>query len=119
MSKPHQLSQDTIKKIEALLNEDLSSRKIADLLEISKSTVNNYRPQLNLKKKQGPKIAILDVETAATVGMFFGRFNINISQGNVLKEGSWMLVFVLLPWFSAFTDKDFSAVLSWRIVAVS
>lgn len=91
MTKPHQLSQDTIKKIEALLNEDLSSRKIADLLEISKSTVNNYRPQLNLKKKQGPKIAILDVETAATVGMFFGRFNINISQENVLKEGSWML----------------------------
>jgi len=29
---------------------------------------------------------------------------------------SLVLVFVLLPWFSAFTDKDFSAVLSWRIV---
>ena len=92
MTKPHQLSQETIQKIEALLNEDLSSRKIADLLEISKSTVNNYRPQLNLSKnKQKLNITFLDIETAPDVAVTFKRFKANINQDSVLKDGGWLL----------------------------
>lgn len=67
-----------------------SGRAIANQLQLSKSGVNEY---LNRSKKlrNGPRILVLDVETAATLAYVFGRFDINIGQNNVVNEGGWIL----------------------------
>jgi len=79
-------------QIEELLDQGFSSRFIAENIGVCKSTVNNYRPkEKSLRKTNGPKITFLDIETAATLGYFFGRFKINIGQENVLTEGGWIL----------------------------
>jgi hypothetical protein len=75
-----------------------SSRAIAAELGISKSGVNNYLNQLKGKdvpktkeKLNGPRILILDVETAAATALTFGRFKVNLSQDNIVTEGGWIL----------------------------
>lgn len=69
---------------------------IADKLGISKSGVNYYlesyreiNPEAQEDKK--PKILLLDVETAASVAVSFGRRKVNLSQDHILCEGGWLL----------------------------
>lgn len=97
------LAQETTNKIIELKELGFSSREIARLLNVGKSTVNDlyarYQQQrqiipdkvLDRPKGQGPKILVLDVETAAAEVLTFGRFKQNIGQDNVLKEGGWLL----------------------------
>ena len=84
--------------IDNLYNKGWSGRKIAKVLNLSKSGVNEYINK-NLKKQEskpsqtnsGPRILVLDVETAAASALSFGRFKVNLSQDNILKEGGWIL----------------------------
>lgn len=101
------LDNDLTQKIIDLKQFGFSSREIARLLDVGKSTVNDiysrYRNQpKNQPKNQqltfadvpsadGPKILVLDVETAAAEVLTFGRFKQNIGQANILKEGGWIL----------------------------
>ncbi len=91
-------SQAIQSAIETLADMRWSSRAIAKELGISKSGVNNYLNQLkgkNVPKTQeshnGPRILILDVETAAATALTFGRFKVNLSQDNIVTEGGWIL----------------------------
>ena len=93
------------------------SRHIATILGCGKSTINNVYNEYLSKKgeltkaldtavedfgaqrlanalssfKKGPKILILDLETAPTIAAVFGRWKQNIGQDNVLEEGGWIL----------------------------
>lgn len=67
-----------------------SSREIAGLLGISKSGVNGFLSnQPELPKE--PRILFVDIETAPCIAAVFGRFNINLSQDNIIKNGSYIL----------------------------
>lgn len=84
--------------IETLADMQWSSRAIAAELGVSKSGVNNYLNQLKGKdvpkakeSRNGPRILILDVETAAATALTFGRFKVNLSQDNIVTEGGWIL----------------------------
>lgn len=68
-----------------------SSREIADSLNISKSGVNDFLNSGERPKKEGPNVLFLDLETAPSIVVTFGRFNVNLSQDNVLKEGNYLL----------------------------
>ena len=77
----------------------ISGRRIAKILGLSKSAVNEFLAKQsrepNDKRPEnttiGPRILVLDVETAATTAYVFGRFNINLSQANIKDEGGWIL----------------------------
>lgn len=74
----------------------LSGRRIARILMKSKSQVNDVLNKLKntLAESSGenkPKILLLDLENAASVGLVFGRFNQNLSQDHILEEGGWLL----------------------------
>lgn len=83
-------AQQTIDDILQLKKQGFSNRYIANLLGISKSGVSDVVNR-NKKSKNGPRILILDVETAATLAYCFGRFNINLSQDNIHTEGGFIL----------------------------
>ena len=91
------LSDETIKKIEELLTEGLSSRQIAAAVGCGKTVVNDYRKTLsiplpeNTQLSVGAKIAVLDLETAAEIALTFSRFNVNLSQNNIIKGGHYIL----------------------------
>ena len=78
-------------------NMGFSGRKIAKMLDLSKSGVNDYLRTLiendrtQIENVKGPRILIIDVETAAATAMTFGRFKINLSQDNIVDEGGWIL----------------------------
>lgn len=78
--------------------EGLSSRKIASKLGVGKSTINDYIKkhgiqQESTKETNFPKVLLLDLENAASVGLVFGRFKQNLSQDHILKEGGWLLTY--------------------------
>lgn len=72
-----------------LNNAGISSREIAQLLGISKSGVNEYLSRII--GNGGPKVLFFDLETAPDIVATFGRWNVNISQQNLLQEGNWLL----------------------------
>lgn len=91
-------SQAIQSTIETLAAEGWSGRAIAAELGLSKSGVNNYLNQLKGKdvpktkeSYSGPRILVLDVETAAAVALTFGRFKVNLSQDHIVTEGGWIL----------------------------
>lgn len=100
------LQKETQDKIIELKDIGFSSREIARMLKIGKSTVNDiyakYKQETELRNQaispsspnqagSGPKILVLDLETAAAQVLTFGRFKQNIGQANVIKEGGWIL----------------------------
>ncbi len=78
-----------------------SSRKIAEVLGISKSSVNNYlskgleKTDINSEtlpvKQDGPRILVYDLETAPALAYTFGRWKQNIGQDNIVQEGGWII----------------------------
>lgn len=78
-----------------------SSRQIAEMIGISKSSVNNYIAKLAGKtesntesspvKKDGPRILLYDLETAPALAYTFGRWKQNIGQDNIIQEGGWII----------------------------
>ena len=77
-------------KASELSTKGYSSRQIAKLLGVCKSTINNWLKKQTLTK-DGPKILFIDFETAASEVLTFGRRKVNISRQHVIKEGGWIL----------------------------
>lgn len=84
-------SKDITNQIDVLANQGLSGRFIARSLNLSKSGVNAYLNRNVKKSSSGPRILVLDVETAAALAWTFGRFKVNLSQNNIYKEGGYIL----------------------------
>lgn len=111
------LDPKTIELILAYSEAGMSSRNIASVVNVSKSTVNNYVAasalnqkfkhylsksdadtklqydpnEVAFKRKQGPKILVWDCETAPALAYAFGRWKQNIGQDNIVKEGGWII----------------------------
>lgn len=82
------------KDIYSYKKQGLGSRKIASLLGLSKSSVNNYYNEYlsnNPDKVVKPKLLLLDIETSPSIAAVFGRRKQNISQDAVLQEGGWLI----------------------------
>ena len=73
------------------------SRKIGDMINRGKSTVNDYWNRIKEDKQEvkrsAPKITLFDLETAPEIYMGFGRYKQNIAEDFVLQE-PYMLSFV-------------------------
>lgn len=92
----HKLTEQQKQQIIYLKTEGYSSREIAKMCNVGKSTVNDlYNLWLNASLSTGPKakakVLFLDIETAPDVSVSFGRYNQNISQDAVLQDGGWLL----------------------------
>lgn len=87
-------SPDLINKMVNLKHEGYSSRQIADILQIGKSTVNDAvkRTKHIYPSHVGPKIGLLDLETSAAKAYCFGRFDVNLTQAHIAEEGGKILV---------------------------
>ncbi|HNU61924.1 MAG TPA: hypothetical protein PKL04_06975, partial [Methanofastidiosum sp.] len=89
------LPEDKVKEIVRLKEQGLSSRQIADILGVGKSTVNDvYNREFSNRVKQReesfrkvPKILIFDLEITPSIAATFGRFNQTIGHNNVIREG--------------------------------
>lgn len=93
------------RQIEQLHNNGLSGRQIAKTLGLSKSGVNYYLGSLEVDgysarkhstkaekpNKQGPKILLLDYETAGEVSLTFGRFKQTFGNSSVIRRGGNIL----------------------------
>ncbi len=81
-----------IRDIINLKNMGYSSRQIASMTGVSKTTVNDtYNRWKNSETKDGPTILFFDLESAPSITATFGRWNVNISQDNVIREGGFLL----------------------------
>lgn len=86
-------NETTKRAILDMKNMSLSGREIAKTLGVSKSGVNYFlgREQSGVSQTSAAKVLILDLETAATVALAFGRFKVNLGQANIVSEGGWIL----------------------------
>lgn len=86
--------EEKVEEILRLKSKGYSSRQIAEIVGVGKSTVNDlvsrnaYVKPSSVKR---PNILLLDLENAASVGLVFGRFKQNLSQDHILEEGGWLL----------------------------
>lgn len=88
--------QELVKQIVELKGQGMGSRKIAKVLGISKTTCNDwYREYLEsgVSEVRMPRVLLLDLENAASVGLVFGRFKQNLSQDHIISEGGWLLTY--------------------------
>lgn len=84
------LSEDKVKEILRLKEQGLSSRQIASILDVGKSTVNDWLQRQGASEEQPkkqPRLLIFDVETVPSIAATFGRFNQTIGHNNVIREG--------------------------------
>lgn len=89
------LSEDKVKEILRLKEQGLSSRQIASILDVGKSTVNDvYNREFSKRVEQwkessrkAPRILVFDVEVFPSIAATFGRFNQTIGHNNVIREG--------------------------------
>lgn len=89
--------------INQLKDEGMKSRAIGAIVGVSKTTVNNLlngRSDARAKAtaevikettKEGARVLLFDLEVAGDIGLFFGRFKINMSQESVVKKGGYIL----------------------------
>ena len=107
-------SQHTIDSVMKLKIDGVSSRTIANLLQISKTSVNDiYSRELNKYKedgitwtasdledyseivtnfkKKGARILFFDLESTPSIVATFGRWKQNIGTQSVLREGGFLL----------------------------
>lgn len=89
---------ETIHRILQLNSEGLSSREIAHILGIGKSSVNNAVARNKTDFEVVDRVAqpfvkavYIDIEVAPSVAAVFGRWKQNIGQANVIEEGGWLL----------------------------
>lgn len=93
-------TNDIIQEVLALYKLGYSSRNISLELfgtKTRKSSVNDiinrYGRALNEPysvQKGEPKILLLDLETSPTIAAVFGRYDINLSQANIIREGGFL-----------------------------
>lgn len=94
-------TDDVIQEVLSMYKLGKSSRQIAKELLGStskKSTVNDIINRSNREEnkpysiaKGQPNILFVDLETAPTIAAVFGRFDLNLSQDNVLQEGGFLI----------------------------
>ena len=70
-----------------------SGREIAKELFCSKSAVNNLIKKLKQQgiKPNGARVTFIDVETAPAIVAAFNRYDVNLTQKHILKEGGWLI----------------------------
>lgn len=84
-----------------LINSGHSQRQACESLGVARSTMQDLlkrsmKPEFEGKiegfnKGRGPKILVIDLESACTLFAGFGRFNQNFGQDSVYKEGDYIL----------------------------
>ena len=97
-------SSEQKQAIESLHNAGLSGRQIAKELGLSKSGVNYYLGKIEVygysgrkpktdksKSKNGPRILLLDYETAGEIALAFGRFKQTFGNSSIIKRGGNIL----------------------------
>jgi len=87
-------SLDTQLQILKMKDNGVSSRDIAEYLNIHKSGVNDFYSnyQKNQKvSKQGPKVLFFDLETSAALVYAFSRHKVFINQDAIHTEGGKIL----------------------------
>jgi len=93
-------SEEIVDKVLSLKQDGLSSRSIAALLGIGKSTVNDiYNREVeffksdwdDVRTKTGPRILFFDLESTPSIVATFGRWKQNIGTESVLREGGFLL----------------------------
>lgn len=87
---------EIVQSVLEMHKEGYSSRQIADVLNInSKSTVNNMINRSGIRdipeKGTGARILYIDVENAPCIAAVFGRFNINLTQNNIIENGGQII----------------------------
>jgi transcriptional regulator with XRE-family HTH domain len=93
------LTEGQVTSIKQLKADGFASRYIASLIGVSKTTVNNLlngrsdsKDKVQVKEiKDGARVLLFDLEVAGDIGLFFGRFKINMSQESVVKKGGYIL----------------------------
>lgn len=94
-------SESIKQAVQSLSELGLSSRKIASELGISKSGVNDLLNRVHCAVQtdpaKTPNLLYLDIETAPCIAAVFGRFNINLSQANIVQNGG-QLISVCWSW---------------------
>jgi DNA polymerase III epsilon subunit-like protein len=76
------------------LSKRHSQRQISAITGVSKSHVGRILLQDCTKEESSeikPKILFLDIETAGAISHTFGRYNLNLSQANIISEGGWLI----------------------------
>lgn len=78
-----------------LLSHQYTSREVADIVGVGKSTVNDIRNRNKNTTQQtednSPRILFLDIETAPSVAVTFDRWNANFTRKHILREGGWLI----------------------------
>lgn len=92
------LSPEIVQQIIELKNYGYSSRKIAAILNIGKTTVNDNlskiakeTPALNQIQKSKPRVLLFDLESTPSIVAAFGRWKVNIGTESVIREGGYLL----------------------------
>lgn len=68
-----------------------SGRKISKIMDLPKSTINDYLKQARPLRGEpnvpdGLKVLVFDIETAPNIAYHWGRFRVNIGQAQVIQE---------------------------------
>lgn len=83
-------SEDIKEKIVEMSEQGMSGRQIASILGISKSGVNDFIKRVGItpvSESYEPRVLIYDIETAPSLGFFWGRWKENLHQSKVVREG--------------------------------
>ena len=83
-------SKQLVKQMVDLKQKGLSSRDIASLLGVSKTSVND-NIKLVVDKNPTSKYLFLDIETSPDIAVTFKRFKANLNQDNILQDGGIIL----------------------------
>jgi DNA polymerase elongation subunit (family B)/predicted RNA-binding Zn-ribbon protein involved in translation (DUF1610 family) len=73
------------------MQDGFSSREVALILGIGKSTVNDIVARNRPIKNNKPKILFLDIETAPSVAVTFDRWNARFTRQHIIQEGGWLI----------------------------
>ena len=76
-----------------LINLGYTSREVAAITGVGKSTVNDIRNRNKsaITNENHPRILFLDIETAPSVGVTFDRWNASFTRKHILREGGWLI----------------------------
>jgi len=97
---PRSLSKDQLSILRKLHLKGLSSRKIAKILSVGKSTINDTLNGLGWRAQTSPRVLMFDLETTPELSYTWGRWKQNISQGQVVEHP------YVLTWAAKFLGED-------------
>ena len=100
---------EIIDKIVALKQQGIGSRQIAKHLNIGKSTINDYykfwlekNSIINDEVKDGPKVLVLDIETAPILGYVWRLWKQNVGLNQINTD--WYLMSFAAKWLGSSED---------------